>query len=176
MRKYWSGAAVAASILALALAGCAGSSKKSSSSTSSASLTSASTSGPTSTSAKTGSNPLTKAAYESKLGPLLNGRVAPALKSALANGGAKNPQKLQTAANLIDEAHNAMASLTPPAKIAALNREAVATLGALATGMRKMRDELLAHSKSGYLSAAKATATEALKLEAVGNQFTARGY
>jgi hypothetical protein len=191
MRTYSSWAAVAASILALALAGCGGSSKKSTTSTTAASsgtstpaLTSTtstsgkttSTSGKTSTSSTAGSHPLTKAAYEAKLGPLLNGRVAPALKSALANGGATSPQKLATAAHLLDEARDAMASLTPPTQIADLNQQAVVALGTLGADMTKMRDELVAHNNTGYVNAAHQTVTDALKIEAIGNQFTKRGF
>lgn len=102
--------------------------------------------------------------------------MAPALRSALSNGGAKNPQKLATAAHLLDEARDAMGSLNPPAKIADLNQQAVAALGSLSGDLSKMRDELLAHNNSGYLSAAKTTVSDALKIENIGKQFSARGY
>src|SRR5437763_1037862 len=120
MKINSSRAALVGSVLVLAVAGCGGSSKKSTSSA--ASTPSSATSTPSATTAATtstsSSKPLSKAAYEAKLGPLLNDRVGPALRSTLANGGATNSQNLRTAVRLINEARNAMASLTPPTKIA----------------------------------------------------------
>lgn len=124
----------------------------------------------------TSSNALTKAQYEAKLGPLLNDRVVPALRSALANGGARNPDKLQQAVNALNEAHNAMASITPPPKVADLNQQAVNVLAALSSDLSKMRSALLAKNKSDYVSAAKGAVQNALKMQNVGNQLTARGY
>jgi hypothetical protein len=171
MRINSSRAALVGSVVVLAVAGCGGSSKKSTSSTTSTpSTTSAAT---TST---TGSQPLSKAAYEAKLGPLLNDRVGPALRGALANGGASDPQKLKTAAGLIAEARTAMASLTPPTKIASIHQEAVTTLGALAADLTKMSDTLQAHDKGGYTNAAKAVVKDALKVQTIGSQLSARGY
>jgi hypothetical protein len=119
---------------------------------------------------------MTKAQYEAKLGPLLNDRVGPALRSALANGGATNPQKLRTAAGLINEARAAMASLTPPPKIAALHQQAVTTLGALATAMTTMSERLQANDKAGYTAAAHTVVKDALRIESIGNQLSAQGY
>jgi hypothetical protein len=167
-------AAVVGSVVVLAVAGCGGSSKKSTSSASSASSTPSTTSA--STTSTTGSQPLSKAAYEAKLGPLLNDRVGPALKSALANGGATNPQNLKTAVRLINEARNAMASLTPPTKIASLHQQAVTTLGALARDMTTMSDDLQANNKSAYTTAAKAVVKDALRIQSIGNQLSAQGY
>jgi hypothetical protein len=119
---------------------------------------------------------LTKAQYEAKLGPLLNERVVPALRGALANGGARNPDKLKTAIGALNEAHDAMASITPPSKVADLNQRAVAVIGALSADLSKMRSALLAKDKSAYVSAAKTAVQDALKMEKVGNALTARGY
>jgi hypothetical protein len=199
MTSHSPGAAVAASIVVLTLVGCGGSSKKSTSSTTSASQTTTATSARTTpttatttqttaattqttlattgtTATTTGSRPLSKAAYEAKLSPLLNDRVVPALKSVLANGGSGDPQKLKTAAGLVKEARNAMASLTPPARVADLNREAVATLGALAGDMTRMSDSLQARHKAAYVVSAKAAVHDALKIQSIGGQFTTRGY
>src|SRR5947209_11904832 len=108
--RWLSGAAVAASTLALAVAGCGGSSKSSSTSSSSSSSSSSSTAAPSSTPTTSG-QPLTKAQYEQKLGPLFNNQIDPALKSALSNGGATNPQSLTTAVGLVTEARDAMSSI-----------------------------------------------------------------
>lgn len=168
MSRYSTRMAVAASVAALAVAGCGGSSKKSTSS--------AAPPAGTTTTSTTGSHPLSKAAYEARLGPLLNDRVVPALKSALSNGGATDPQKLKAAAGLLNEARSAMSSLTPPTQVADLNREAAATLGALAADLTKMSDTVQAHNKGAYLSAAKAAVRNAVKIESIGGQFSARGY
>lgn len=174
--RITSGAAVTAAVLALAVAGCGGSSKKSTTSTKSTASVPTTTS-PASTSTGTNSsNALTKAQYEAKLGPLLNDRVVPALRGALANGGARNPQALQKAVNALNEGHNAMASINPPAKIANVNQQAVAVLAALSSDLSKMRSALLAKNKGAYVSAAKSAVQDALKMQNVGNQLTAHGY
>jgi hypothetical protein len=157
------------------VAGCGSSSKKSSNtSTSSASTTTTSTTSTTNTGTTSGA--LSKAQYEAKLGPLLNGHVVPALRSALANGGARNPQKLKAAVAALNEAHDAMASITPPAKVADLNQQAVTVLGSLSSDLSKMRSALLDKNKSDYVNAAKGAVKDALKLQNVGNQLTARGF
>ena len=179
MRRFTSASAVTAAVLALAVAGCGGSSKKSSNtSTSSAgTTTTATTSTTTTTGTTTGtSGALSKAQYEARLGPLLNGHVVPALRSALANGGARNPQKLKAAVAALNEAHDAMASITPPAKVADLNQQAVTVLGSLSSDLSKMRTALLSKNKSDYVNAAKGAVKDALKLQNVGNQLTARGF
>jgi hypothetical protein len=186
MKKHASKTAVAASILVLAVAGCGGSSKKSNSSATSTSSAASTTStgttgttpttGTTGTTASTSGKPLTKAQYEAKLGPLLNDRVVPALRSALANGGARDPQKLGTAAGLVKEARDAMASLNPPKRVADLNQAAVNTLGALANDLTKMKDALQANDHTAYVNAAKSAVQDALKIQTIGNQLTARGY
>ena len=177
MRRYSSRGVVAASIIALAIAGCGGSSKKSTSTTKSttsqASTTSTSSTGTTST---TSSQRLSKAQYEAKLSPLLNDRIAPALRGALSNGGATNPQKLQTAVGLLKEAQHAMGSLNPPARVADLNQQAVTLLGALASDLSKMRSGLLAHNKAAYRGAARTAVRDALKVQKLGNEFTSRGF
>ncbi|MGN6166852.1 MAG: hypothetical protein ACTHQQ_01600 [Solirubrobacteraceae bacterium] len=171
MRRFIAASAVAAAVLALAVAGCGSSSKTSSSSKSAAATaTSATTTGATT------SNALSKAQYEAKLGPLLNGRVVPALRGALTNGGARNPQKLKTAVGALNEAHDAMASITPPPKVADLNQQAVTVLASLSSDLSKMRSALLAKDKGAYANAAKGAVQDALKLQKVGNQLTARGY
>jgi hypothetical protein len=175
LRRFTSASAVAAAVLALAVAGCGSSSKKSSNtSTSSASTTTTSSTSTTNTGTTSGA--LSKAQYEAKLGPLLNGHVVPALRSALANGGARNPQKLKAAVAALNEAHDAMASITPPAKVADLNQQAVTVLGSLSSDLSKMRSALLDKNKSDYVNAAKGAVKDALKLQNVGNQLTARGF
>lgn len=178
MRVHTTKAAAAAAVVAMAVAACGGSSKKSNSSANStpAAATSTSSSTGTSTTTTSGSHPLSKAAYEARLGPLLNQRVAPALRAALANGGGADPAKLRAAVRLIDEARNAMASLTPPPKIADLNHQAVITLGALGADMSKLASDLQSHNKSAYSAAAHQVEADALRIEALGNQFSARGY
>jgi hypothetical protein len=176
--RFISASAVAAAVLALAVAGCGSSSKKSSSSGKSTTSPAASTTSSTSTTStgSTTSGALTKAQYEAKLGPLLNGHVVPALRDALANGGARDPQKLQTAVGALNEAHNAMASITPPPKVADLNQQAVNVLASLSSDLSKMRSALLAKDKTAYLDAARGAVKDALKMQNVGNQLTARGY
>ena len=171
MRRFTSASAVAAAVLALAVAGCGSSSKQSSSSKSTPA-----TAASTTTTGATTSNALSKAQYEAKLGPLLNDQVVPALRSALTNGGARNPQKLKTAVGALNEAHDAMASITPPPKVADLHKQAVTVLASLSSDLSKMRSALLAKDKSAYVNAAKGAVHDALKLQTVGNRLTARGF
>jgi hypothetical protein len=168
--KWVSGAAVAASTLALAVAGCGGSSK--SNSTSTGSSASSSTSTPTATTAQ----PLTKAQYEQKLGPLFNNQIDPALKSALSNGGATNPQNLTTAVGLVTEARDAMAAITPPTGIADLHKQAIQYLSALIKDMSKLRDAAQTKNSGDYQTAAKAVTNDAKQIQTVGNKFVAKGY
>jgi hypothetical protein len=170
-RRWLTGAAVAASTLALAVAGCGGSSK--SSSTSTASSTPASTTPASTTSS---GQPLTKAQYEAKLGPLFNNSIDPALKSALSNGGATNPQSLTTAVGLVTEARDAMSSINPPTGIADLHKQAVGYLTALVNDMSKLRDAAQAKNSSDYQTAAKAVESDARNIQTVGNKFVAKGY
>jgi hypothetical protein len=158
------------------VAGCGSSKKSSTSNTSTSAAATSTTSTSTTNTGTSTSNALSKAQYEAKLGPLLNGHVVPALRSALANGGARNPQKLQQAVKALNEAHDAMASITPPAKVADLNQQAVTILASLSSDLSKMRTALLDKNKSDYINAAKGAVKDALKLQNVGNQLTARGF
>jgi hypothetical protein len=81
--------------------------------------------------------PVTKAQYERKLGPLFNNQIDPALSSALSNGGASNPQSLTTAIGLVTEARDAMASIAPPNAIADLHQQAITYLSALANDLSR---------------------------------------
>jgi hypothetical protein len=170
--------AVAAATIALAVAGCGSSSKHSSANTGSTGSTvnTATQSSTTTNTATTSGQSLSKAQYEAKLAPLLNDRVGPALRSALANGGAANPQKLATAISLIRQAHDAMAALNPPTQIADLHNQAVTALGALAADMSKMRSSLQANDKSALVVAVKTVERDALKIESIGSQMSARGF
>ena len=172
-RRWVSAAAVAASVLALAVAGCGGSSKSSSTSTASPSTTPASSTPASTTSS---GQPLTKAQYEAKLGPLFNNSIDPALKSALSNDGATNPRSLTTAVGLVTEARDAMSSINPPTGIADLHKQAVSYLTALVNDMAKLRDAAQAKSASDYSSAAKAVEADARNIQTVGNKFVAKGY
>ncbi len=174
--RYSSRGAVAAAIVVLAVAGCGGSSKKTTHKTGTQASTATTSTSSTGTSSTTGSHPLTKSQYEARLSPLLNQRIAPALRSALSNGSARNPQKLTTAANLLKEAQHAMSSLTPPTRVADLNRQAVTILGSLGNDLSKMSSSLRSHNTSGYQSAARSAVSEALKIQRVGNEYTARGF
>jgi hypothetical protein len=166
--KWVSGAAVAASTLALAVAGCGGSSKSNSTSTGSSSTSTPTTS--------TSSQPLTKAQYEQKLGPLFNNQIDPALKSALSNGGATNPQNLTTAVGLVTEARDAMASINPPTGIADLHKQAVTYLTALIKDLSKLRDAAQAKNSGAYQTAATAVKNDAQQIQTVGQKFVAKGY
>jgi hypothetical protein len=157
------------------VAGC-GSSSKTSPSSKSTAATSTTSSTSTTTTGATTSNALSKAQYEAKLGPLLNDQVVPALRGALTNGGARSPQKLKTAVGALNEAHDAMASITPPPKVADLHNQAVTVLASLSSDLSKMRSALLAKDKGAYVKAAKGAVQDALKLQNVGNQLTARGF
>jgi hypothetical protein len=174
--RFNSAFAVAAAVLALAAAGCGSSSNKSSTKSTASSAASTTSSTSTTGTGSTSSGALTKAQYEARLGPLLNDRVVPALRSALANGGARNPQKLKEAVDALNEAHNAMASITPPQKVADINRQAVVVLAALSSDLSKMRSALLSKNRSDYVNAAKSAVKDALKMQNVGNELTARGF
>jgi hypothetical protein len=174
--RFPSAFAVAAAVLALAVAGCGSSSNKSSTkSTPSPAANTTSTTSTTTTGSNT-SGALTKAQYEAKLGPLLNDQVVPALRNALANGGARNPQKLAVAVAALNKAHSAMASINPPQKVADLNQQAVNVLASLSSDLSKMRTALLSKNRSDYIDAAKSAVKDALKMQNVGNQLTARGF
>jgi hypothetical protein len=176
-----SGAAVAASTVALAVAGCGGSSKSNSTSSSAtaspASTSSSSAPSPVSSTPTTATGqPLTKTQYEQKLGPLFNNQIDPALKSALSNGGATNPQNLTTAVGLVTEARDAMASINPPTGIADLHKQAVTYLGSLINDMSKLRDAAQAKNANDYKTAAMAVENDARQIQTVGNKFVAKGY
>ncbi len=170
--RWLSGAAVAASTVALAVAGCGGSSKSNSTSSSSSSSTPASST----PAATTSGQPLTKSQYEAKLGPLFNNQIDPALKSALSNGGATNPQNLTTAVGLVTEARDAMSSINPPTGIADLHKQAVGYLSSLIKDMSKLRDAAQAKNSGDYQTAAKSVETDARNIQSVGQKFVAKGY
>jgi hypothetical protein len=69
-----------------------------------------------------------------------------------------------------------MASLNPPTQIADLHRQAVTALGALAAGMSKMRSSLQANDKSALVAAVRTVESDALKIESIGKQMSARGF
>lgn len=175
-RRWLTGAAAAASALALAVAGCGGSSKSSTTATASPSTTPASSTPASTTPSSSSGQPLTKAQYEAKLGPLFNNSIDPALKSALSNGGATNPQSLTTAVGLVTEARDAMSSINPPTGIAVLHKQAVNYLSALVNDMAKLRDAAQAKNANDYSSAAKAVEADARNIQTVGNKFVAKGY
>jgi hypothetical protein len=164
--RYRAGAALAAIVVAAGAAGC-GSSKSSSSSGASSTVAASSANG---------SQPLTKAAYEQQLGPLLNDQVAPALRTALANNGIANPAKLQSAIGEVKLAHDRMAAVNPPTAIADLHKQAVSALAAIQVDMQKLHTAELKKAKSDALDALKALRTDAQKIVAVGNQFQSRGF
>jgi hypothetical protein len=170
-QRWLSGAAVAASTLALAVAGCGGSSKSNSTSSSSAP-----SSTPASSTPASNGQPLTKAQYEAKLGPLFNNQIDPALKSALSNGGATNPQNLTTAVGLVTEARDAMSGIKPPSGIADLHKQAVTYLSSLITDMSKLRDAAQAKNAGDYQTAAKSVESDARNIQSVGQKFVAKGY
>ena len=169
MIRYRAGALLAAAAVAAGAAGCGSSSKNSSSASSSTA--------PASTApASNGSAPLSKAAYEQTLGPLLNNQVAPALKTALANGGIADPTKLSSAIADVKLAHDRMAAVTPPSAIADLHQQAVTALGAIKADMEKLRAAELKKARSDALSALNSLKADAQKIVTVGNQFQARGF
>ena len=69
-----------------------------------------------------------------------------------------------------------MAKLNPPTQIADLHRQAVTALGALAADMSKMRSSLQANDKSALVAAVRTVESDALKIESIGNQMSARGF
>jgi hypothetical protein len=163
----------------LAIAGCGGSSKSSSSSTASSttSTTSSAASSTTSSAASSAAaSALTKAQYEAQLGPLLNGRVAPALKTALSNGGIANPSKLSVAIANVKLAHDRMAAVTPPSAIADIHAKAVTLLGSLVSDLTKLRAAELKKSKNDALSALNAIKNDGQTIITIGSEFTARGF
>ncbi len=119
---------------------------------------------------------MSKAAYESTLGPLFNDKIDPALKSALDTSNATRPQNLTTAIGLVKEARDAMAGINPPTAISDLNKKAVDALTSLTNDLTNLRSAVESKNTSAYTSAANAVKNDGLQLENVGNQFTARGY
>jgi hypothetical protein len=119
---------------------------------------------------------LTKAQYEQKLAPLFNNQIDPALKSALSNGGARNPTNLTEAIGLVQSARDAMASIAPPAGVATIHHQAVSQFGALIADMTKLRNAERANDPSTRQSAATAVRNDALQLQTVGKKFLAKGY
>jgi len=156
--------------VAAGAAGCGGSSKSSSS------TPATSTTASSSAAASGNGSPLSKTAYERQLGPLLNDQVAPALRTALANGGIANPTRLSSAIAEVKLAHDRMAAVNPPSAIADLHRQAVTALGAIQADMQKLRTAELKKVKSDALSALNSLKTDAQKIVTVGNQFQARGF
>lgn len=164
--------------IGLAIAGCGGSSKSSSTAASASSTTqttSSVTSSSTTSSASSG-QALSKADYEAQLGPLLNNQVAPALRTALSNGGITNPKRLSVAIAEVKLAHDRMAAVTPPAPIADVHAKAVSLLGSLTGDLVKLRAAELKKSKNDALSALNAIKKDGQAIVAIGDKFTARGY
>jgi hypothetical protein len=163
VKRSISRSAVLAAVLALAVAGCGGSSKKS-----------------------TSSHALSKAQYSHTVSRVLGAGVIPAFMATGlltfqgqvvgASGGTRDPQKLQTAARGLQKAQHALASLTPPPGVADLNRRAVTVIGALAADFSKMRAALLAKQQAAYVTAAKTYVKDALKMLDIRNELTLRGY
>jgi hypothetical protein len=166
---------LAAAVVAAGAAGCGGSSKSSSSASSSTAAAST-TSTASAAATASGSGALSKTAYEQQLGPLLNNQVAPALRTALANGGIANPSRLSSAISEVKLAHDRMAAVNPPSAIADLHRQAVTALGAIQSDMVMLRAAELKKAKSDALTALNALKTDAQKIVTVGNQFQARGF
>jgi hypothetical protein len=166
MNLHVPASALAVLVLAVGASGCGGSSSKSSSSSSTPAPSTTATVPP----------PLSKASYEQQLGPLLNNRVAPALRALNANGGVLNPSHLKQEISLLETALNKMAALTPPAAVADLHKKAVAALGSTIADVTKLRTAELANDRTAGIAAAKALNADGGRLVAVGSQFTARGY
>jgi hypothetical protein len=122
------------------------------------------------------SPPLSKADYEARLGPLLNNRIAPALKALNANGGILNPNHLKQEIALLGTALHQMSALTPPVEVADLHQRAVAALGSTIAHLTKLRGAEQRHDAAGGIVAARAVDRDGRRLVAVGGQFTARGY
>jgi hypothetical protein len=169
--RYRAGALLATAAVAIGAAGCGGSSKSSSSASSPTPGTST-----TAASSSSASGPISKVAYERQLGPLLNDQVAPALRTALANGGIADPNKLASAISDVKLAHDRMAAVNPPSAIADLHRQAVTALAAIQSDMVKLRSAELKKAKSDALSALSLLRSDAQKIVTVGNQFQARGF
>lgn len=159
------GALLAAVAIAAGIAGCGGSSKSSSSTTTSVA-----------SSSSAGGTQLSKTRYEQTLGPLLNQQVAPALRTALANGGLADPKRLAVAIANVKLAHDKMAAVNPPAAIADLHQKAVAALGAILVDMQKLRAAELQKNRSAGLAALKSLKTDAIAIVTVGNNFQSRGF
>jgi hypothetical protein len=167
--KHRAGALLATAAVAVIAAGCGSSSKSSSaSSTTAASASSTASAG--------GSQPVSKTDYEQQLGPLLNNKVAPALRTALANGGIANPQRLGAAIAEVKLAHDRMAAVNPPAAIADLHQQAVTDLAAIQADMEKLRVAELNKARTNGLAALKALRADATKIVNIGNAFSARGF
>jgi hypothetical protein len=153
--------AVALTLIPVAATGCGGSSSKSSSSSASTTST---------------ASPLSKAAYEQQLGPVLNNEVVPATRKAFANGGAANPRNVNAVIGELKTAQSAMTSITPPAEVADLHKAAIAVIAAMVSDATKLRDAETAHDSSSTSAAATALKADAQRMQTVGSQFTARGY
>ena len=161
--------ALAVCAAAVAGAGCGSSSQSSSS-------VAVSSTAATSSSSASASQPLTKAQYEQKLGPLLNDVVVPALRTAFRGGGAASPQKLSAAITIIRLSHDQMAAVTPPAKVPDLHKQAVAVLTDMTSDMTRLRDAETNSDKSAASSAVVALKTDSQHLVTLGSQFASRGY
>lgn len=120
--------------------------------------------------------PLTKSQYESRLGPLLNNQVVPALRSALANGGANDPARVRRAIHALNVAEHAMAAVDPPAGVADLHRRAVVTLAYMVADATALRAAELRHNNGRKNAAASALRSDAREIQAVGSAMTRRGY
>lgn len=158
-------------IAAIGAAGCGGSSSSSSSSATNSASSATSSSTPAAA-----SQPLSKAAYEQQLGPLLNDKVGPGLRAALAHGGARDPQKLSDAISLLTTAHDQMAAAHPPTDIADVHNQAVAAIAALIRDVTKLRDAENGQDRTAATSAATAIKGDGQQLQSISKQFISRGY
>jgi hypothetical protein len=154
--------ALTLTLIPIIATGCGGGSSKSSGANSSTSTTT--------------SPPLSKAAYEQQLGPVLNDEVVPATRKAFANGGAADPRKVNEVIGELKTAQRAMTSITPPVEVADLHKAAIAVIGAMISDAARLRDAETAHDSASIAAAAAALKVDAQRMQSVGSQFTARGY
>lgn len=169
-RRFASASVALALCASVVAGGGCGSSSKSSSSVRVSSTAS------TSSSSSSGSQRLTKAQYEQKLGPLLNDVVDPALRDVFSNAGARSPRKLGAAITILRLSHDQMAAITPPAAVAYLHKQTVAALASMISDMTKLRDAEARSDTPAGSAAIAALKTDAQHLETLGSHFTSRGY